>query len=383
MAEALADLSGFRRIVVDIVIYDSTINDHIAHVREVLQHCADKEIVLNLQKCIFGATEVTFTGFWLSQEGYQVDKSITDAISQFPKPTNRMELHSFFGLANQLSSSVNTIATLLTQLRPLLSTKNDFQWSNDHDAAFTATKDALITAPVLLYYNASKPTHLCMDTSRQGLGFILQWQSNGTTWNLIQAGSHFLTDTQSRYTTIELEMLAVCWALMKCNLFLAGLQHFSVITDHNPLIPIINNNCLDETENPCLQRLKTKLMAYNFTAEWIKGKKNDAPDVLSLNPLLDPEKADTLAEINTNGHPEMTLTETRTLYGGTTVRLRLQDIRKHAEEDLEYQQLYNFILHGFPAHRSQLPEPCRQLWHTREHLSLDDDLIVYFTGVDY
>ena len=40
-------------------------------------------------------------------------------------------------------------------------------------------------------------------------------------------------------------------------------------------------------------------MAYNFTAEWIKGNKNDAPDVLSYNPLLDPEKDDTFAKINT------------------------------------------------------------------------------------
>ena len=53
------------------------------------------------------------------------------------------------------------------------------------------------------------------------------------TWNLIQVGSHFLTDVESQYATIELEMLAVCWAAMKGKLFLAGLQHFSIITDHN------------------------------------------------------------------------------------------------------------------------------------------------------
>ena len=208
MAKALTDLLGFRRIVNDIVICDG--NGHIAHVREFVQHCADKQIALNPQKCIFGTTEVTFAGFRLSQEGYQVDKSITGAISQFPKPTNSTELLSFFGLANQLSSSVNTIATLLTPLRPLLSMKNDFQWSDDHDAALTATKDALTIAPVLSYYNASKPTCLRTDTSRQGFGFILQQQSNGTTWNLIQAGSNFLTDTELRYATIKLEMLAIC-----------------------------------------------------------------------------------------------------------------------------------------------------------------------------
>ena len=70
MAEALqlADLLGFHRIVNDIAIYDG--DDHIANVREFAQHCADKQIVLNPQKCILGATEVTFAGFRLSQEGY-------------------------------------------------------------------------------------------------------------------------------------------------------------------------------------------------------------------------------------------------------------------------------------------------------------------------
>ena len=85
---------------------------------------------------------------------------------------------------------------------------------------------------------------------------------------------------------------------MKCNLFLAGLQYFSIITDHNPLLPIINNRCLNEIENPRLQWLKSKLMAYNFTAEWIRGKKNDALDIFSHNPASDPENADTLAELD-------------------------------------------------------------------------------------
>ena len=70
------------------------------------------------------------------------------------------------------------------------------------------------------------------------------------------------------YVVIEFEILAACWAISKCKLFFSGLPHFTVITDHNPLIPIINNHRLDEIENPYLQRFKTKLMAYNFTAQW-------------------------------------------------------------------------------------------------------------------
>ena len=118
---------------------------------------------------------------------------------------------------------------------------------------------------MLSFFDLHKPTRLCTDASRHGLGFVLQQKSSDDKWSVVQAGSRFLSDAESRYAVIELEMLAVCWAILKCKLFLSGLQHFKVLTDHHPLIPILNNHCLDEVENLRLQRLKTKVMAYNFT----------------------------------------------------------------------------------------------------------------------
>ena len=282
-------------------------------------------------------------------------------------------MRSFFGLVNQLSSSTSDIASLLTPLRPLLSTKNDFTWAADHDHAFTTIKQSLTVAPILSFFDATRPSRLCTDASRHGLGFVLQQRTPEGTWTLIQAGSRFLTDTESRYAVIELEMLAVCWAVCKCNLFLAGLQHFTVVTDHNPLIPIMNSHRLDEIENPRLQRLKTKLMAYNFMAEWLKGSKNDAPDALSRNPVSDPEPHELLAELDVDNNPDTSLAEIRSINNES---LRLQELREHSEQDPEYQELKNFILNGFPSHRSQLPENCKRYWNVREHLTLDDDLIV-------
>ena len=51
---------------------------------------------------------------------------------------------------------------------------------------------------------------------------------------------------------------------------------------------------LDEIENPRLQCLKTHTMAYNLTAQWIKGAKNYAPDALSCNPIDDPKPQELL-----------------------------------------------------------------------------------------
>ena len=116
MAEAFANLTGFHCIVYYIVIYDNDIQQHVCHVKQFLQRCAEKEIALNLNGCKFCQTTVTFAGFQLSAEGYQIDHSITDTLSQFPKPTNRTDLCSFFGLVNQVFSSTSMIASLLAPL---------------------------------------------------------------------------------------------------------------------------------------------------------------------------------------------------------------------------------------------------------------------------
>ena len=67
-------------------------------------------------------------------------------------------------------------------------------------------------------------------------------------WSMIQAGSHFFTPAESRYAVIELELLAVAWAVMKCNMFLHDLQNFQVFIDYSLLVPILNNHRLDEID---------------------------------------------------------------------------------------------------------------------------------------
>jgi len=84
MAEAFVGLTGFRRVIDDIIIYDEDELQHAIHVKQFLKYCADKQIALNPEKCKFSQTKVTFAGFTLSAEGYQVDHCITDTITQFP-----------------------------------------------------------------------------------------------------------------------------------------------------------------------------------------------------------------------------------------------------------------------------------------------------------
>ena len=173
-------------------------------------------------------------------------------------------------------------------------------------------------------------------------------------------------------------MLAVVWAASKCKMFLTGMQHFQVITDHNPLIPILNNHRLDEIDNPRLQRLKMKLMAFNFTAKWCKGNTNGAPDALSRNPVWKPQQVDALAEYDEDNQPEPSAAEIRSIINQSSQEnARIQELQDHAKRDDTYQQLKEVILQGFPDHKNQLPERLRQYWQVRRELSIEDDIILH------
>ena len=145
-------------------------------------------------------------GLVLSEEGYKIDNLITEAIFKFPPPSNCTDLRSFFGLVNQLSASTNTIAGLLAPLRPLLSTKNDFVWTAEHDQAFKRAKESLTIAPTLAFFDIDRPTCLSTDASRQGLGFVLQQKKQRTSGSLsrqdldsLQMQSHDMLSSSLSY----------------------------------------------------------------------------------------------------------------------------------------------------------------------------------------
>ena len=230
MDEALAGMQNFRKIVDNVIIFDSNQQEHIVHVRELLRRCQEKEISLNREKFKFCQMTALFAGFILTPGGYTISDDITNAISRFPTPT---DLWSFFGLVNQLAASTSNIAEVLAPLRPLLSARNDFLWTPDHDQAFQHAKEMLVTALTLAQ---KKETHLYTDASTLGIGFVLMQKQDGTDGErkTVQAGSRFLTDTESRYAVIELECLAIAWATMFSSLDVTTSQSLQTTTHWSP-----------------------------------------------------------------------------------------------------------------------------------------------------
>ena len=113
------------------------------------------------------------------------------------------------------------------------------------------------------HFNKDKPVYLLTDASRLfGLGYALghlELDSSGKEiFKIVKCGSKGLTPTQQRYSTIELECLAIVWAILKCAFYLRGLPSFQVFTDHKPLEGIFTKDIFD-LASPRLQHLREKV----------------------------------------------------------------------------------------------------------------------------
>jgi hypothetical protein len=199
-----------------------------------------------------------------------------------------------------------------------------------------------------------------------------------------------ITFLTGRYAVIELECLAVAWIIKNVTSFSLACPSkvitvkFTMITDHNPLIPILSTHRLDEIGNPRLQRLRTLMMSYNFTAQWLKGTSNQAADALSRHPHQPATDGDDPAEyeVTMSAAPMSTTCQALTSGSDTRMRasapqpdnLRLQELQDHSSKDQEYQDLKEV---GFPPNQGSLPQPLQKFWSVKDNLTINDGLIVY------
>ena len=104
---------------------------------------------------------------------------------------------------------------------------------------------------------SKKQTVLQTDASIKGLGTCLLQEEKP-----VYFASKALTEAQWGYVAIELELLAVAWAVEKFHHFLyAG--HFIFETDQKPLEVILSKSIKQAT--PRLQRILIRTFPYHFT----------------------------------------------------------------------------------------------------------------------
>ena len=79
-------------------MYGTTFEEHLVHLKKVLQRLHLRGIKLRASKCLFGKTEMRYLGRLISADGYWPDPKDTAALQKFRSaPKNVGELRSLLG----------------------------------------------------------------------------------------------------------------------------------------------------------------------------------------------------------------------------------------------------------------------------------------------
>ena len=100
-------------------------------------------------------------------------------------------------MVNQLSKFQPQTTELTKPLRDLLSSKNQWLWSDGQDEAFRAIKESLTSTPTLAHYDASRDTKLSSDALSYGLGAILRQQKDDGLWRPVAYASRALSPSDT------------------------------------------------------------------------------------------------------------------------------------------------------------------------------------------
>ena len=217
----------------DILIYSKSKEEHIKHIKLILDRLREYNLVACLDKCRFCVDKVEYLGFTVSKDKVEPQVEKVKCIVEWPVPQTQSEIRSFLGLCNYYRRFVKNYTEVADPLICLMNSKL-FEWQDIHQKSFNDLKQNLSTQPVLTMPDFSKDFHVWPDASKIAVGGILTQMKNGQ-HKPIYFISKKLSKTEQNYPTIEREMMAIIHCLRKFRCYIEG-KSTIIHSDHKPLV---------------------------------------------------------------------------------------------------------------------------------------------------
>ena len=199
--------------------------DHDQALTSLLETAGHCNVRLNYEKLQYKQLEVEFFGETYTVHGCKPAKGKVQAIVEIPAPSCKKVVQSFVGMINYLSKFSARLSELALPIKELAKENVAFNLGPEYQAAFKLVKKEIAAAPILAYYDPKTTTVLQTDASINGLGTCLLQDEKP-----VYSSSKALMEAQRGYVAIDLESLAVAWAMEKFHHFLHG-NHFLLETD--------------------------------------------------------------------------------------------------------------------------------------------------------
>ncbi|XP_030851766.1 uncharacterized protein K02A2.6-like [Strongylocentrotus purpuratus] len=358
MDRVLEGCKGAECIADDIVVFGRTVEEHDRNLLNFMQVAAKRGLTLNSNKCHIRQTSINFFGNRYSKDGIQPDPQKVADLAGMPIPSTKAELQHFLGFITYLSHFIPDFSTKTAVLRDLLKKEADFIWEPHHQAAMEKLKREVSEKSLLQFFDTTSPVYLQCDASLQGLGVALLQHDQEGRLRPVAYASKALSSTETRYSCIERELLAIVFGVERFHTYLYG-RLFHVITDHKPLLMIMDKPLT--AAPPRLQRMLIRLQGYNFQ--------------ITHRPGLDNLLADSLSRLPSTHNNETVELDLRVDLVQFSSR-KVDELKHTTRQDKVLSALMEVIVTGWPDTVKQVQPELRKFWSYRDELTVSDGIIL-------
>ena len=261
----------------NILIYSKNFESHVVMIERVLNRLRSFGLTVKPSKMSICVPSIKYLGFVINGDYIAPQAENVKKVTDFKIPTNKTTLRSFIGLCSFYSKFIQNFATLTAPLTDLLKkgTPEPIPWNSNCDHSFGQLKQCLCKDPILKLPQMNLPFVLRTDASNVGIGAVLFQYHNNEPFP-VGFASKKLLDRETRYSTVEKELLAVVFGISKFKYYLMG-QKFLLEVDHQPLVYLQKF----KSHNNRLLRWALGLQAYDFQVVHVRGIDNLGADFLS------------------------------------------------------------------------------------------------------
>ena len=157
---------------------------------------------------IFIKKEVQYLGHVISEEGVDFDPTKIKAILKWPLPKDVHDIRYFMGLTGYYRRFIENFSKITHPITTLQKKSVRFIFNQQCQDSFEKLKQLLTTTPVLKIVDPTKDFVVCTDSSKEGLGGVLNQEGH-----VICYESRKLKEHEKNYVVHDLELAAIIHAL--------------------------------------------------------------------------------------------------------------------------------------------------------------------------
>jgi hypothetical protein len=260
----------------DILVFSRTWDEHVKHVRQVLDTLKKEKLYVKMSKCEFGKTSLVYLGYIVGGGELKIDPSKVEVIVNWPKPTSTTEVRSFLGAVQYWRKFIANFSFIASPLHALTSVKQVFQWGGKQQKAFDTLKENINTTPVLALPDLQQPFEIETDASGYAMGAVLMQQRKPICYH-----SETFSKVVINYPTYDKELYALVQSVKKWKHYLMGKETI-IHTDHQPLQYLQSQTKLQQSRH---FRWMGFLQQFHLVIKYKKGVNNKVVDMLSRPPI--------------------------------------------------------------------------------------------------